>query len=36
MRPTARAAGGGQAVRNDETGYGIVGADVRTDPASLR
>jgi len=32
----ARAAGGGQAVRNDETGYGIVGADVRTDPASLR
>jgi len=32
----ARAAGGGQAVRNDETGYGIVGADVRTDPSSLR
>jgi hypothetical protein len=32
----ARTAGGGQAVANDEIGYGIVGANVRTDPADLR
>jgi hypothetical protein len=32
----ARAAGGGQAVANNEIGYGIVGAGVRTDPADLR
>jgi len=32
----AREAGGGQAVANDETGYGIVGANVRTDPSDLR
>jgi len=32
----AREAGGGQAVANDETGYGIVGASVRTDPSDLR
>ena len=32
----AREAGGGQAVANDEIGYGIVGANVRTDPSDLR
>lgn len=32
----AREAGGGHAVANDETGYGIVGASLRTDPADLR
>ena len=32
----ARAAGGAQAAPNDETGYGIVGAGVRTDPSALR
>lgn len=32
----AREAGHGQAVANDEIGYGIVGADVRTDPSDLR
>ena len=32
----AREAGGGHAVANDETGYGIVGAGLRTDPADLR
>jgi hypothetical protein len=32
----AREAGGGQAVANNETGYGIVGAGVRTDPSALR
>ncbi len=32
----AREAGGGQAVANDEIGYGIVGASVRTDPSDLR
>ncbi|MCS0583254.1 S8 family serine peptidase [Massilia pinisoli] len=32
----AREAGHGQAVANDEVGYGIVGAAVRTDPADLR
>jgi subtilisin family serine protease len=32
----AREAGHGQAVVNDEIGYGIVGADVRTDPSDLR
>jgi hypothetical protein len=32
----AREAGHGQAVANDEIGYGIVGAAVRTDPSDLR
>jgi hypothetical protein len=32
----AREAGGGQAVANNETGYGIVGAGLRTDPSDLR
>ena len=32
----AREAGHGQAVANDEIGYGIVGASVRTDPSDLR
>jgi subtilisin family serine protease len=32
----AREAGHGQAVANDEIGYGIVGTDVRTDPSDLR
>jgi subtilisin family serine protease len=32
----AREAGHGQAVANDEIGYGIVGATVRTDPSDLR
>jgi subtilisin family serine protease len=32
----AREAGHGQAVANDEIGYGIVGAEVRTDPSDLR
>jgi subtilisin family serine protease len=32
----AREAGHGQAVANDEIGYGIVGVDVRTDPSDLR
>jgi len=32
----ARDAGGGQVVANDEIGYGIVGASVRTDPSDLR
>jgi hypothetical protein len=32
----AREAGGGRAVANDETGYGIVGANLRTDPSDVR
>jgi subtilisin family serine protease len=32
----ANVAGGKDSAPNNETGFGVVGADVRTDPASLR